>query len=39
MGALKVARAVCERCEDKESDGCANCIVRLAYGAEDGRLV
>lgn len=38
-GALKVARVVCERCEDKENDGCDNCIVRLAYGAEDGRLV
>ena len=38
MGALKVARIVCERCEDKESDGCDNCIVRLAYDAEDERL-
>lgn len=37
-GALKVARIVCERCEDKESDGCVNCIVRLAYDAEDDRL-
>ena len=32
-GALKAARTVCERCEDKESDGCNNCIVRLAYDA------
>lgn len=38
MGALKVARAVCDRCEDKESDGCDNCIVRMAYDAEDERL-
>lgn len=38
MGALKTARAVCERCEDKESDGCDNCIVKLAYDAEDERL-
>lgn len=37
-GALKAVRAVCERCEDKESDRCANCIVRLAYDAEDDRL-
>ena len=37
-GALKVARIVCERCEDKESDGCVNCIVKLAYDAEDDRL-
>ena len=36
--ALKAARIVCERFEDKESDGCANCIVRLAYDAEDERL-
>ena len=35
MGALKAARAVCERCEDRESDGCDNCIVKLAYDAED----
>lgn len=38
MGALKAARAVCERCEDRESDGCDNCIVKLAYDAEDERL-
>ena len=37
-GALKAGRIVCERCEDKESDGCDNCIVRLAYDAEDERL-
>ena len=37
-GALKAARTVCDRCEDKESDGCDNCIVRLTYDAEDDRL-
>lgn len=37
-GALKAARTVCEHCEDKESDGCENCIVKLAYDAEDERL-
>lgn len=37
-GALKVTRVICERCEDKESDGCDSCIVKLAYDAEDERL-